>query len=236
MKEQLAILIKIQNIESEKDLIRKMLETIPEKLNVLDAGFAEFEKQLAAEGADFDELKKTYRAHESEVKSNLSKILKSKERLGMVKTNKEYQAILKEIEDIEKKNSDIEDIMLGYLENIDGKEKHLKEIKKQESPLKDKIAKEKEKILKEQQDNEKRLVRLESEGKIFFEKASPDFLDKYTKLRERVGNIVVVSVNHAVCSGCNMNIPAQLYNELHRFDSLRTCPFCRRIIYPDIEK
>ncbi|NJL58289.1 MAG: hypothetical protein HC887_00235 [Desulfobacteraceae bacterium] len=52
----------------------------------------------------------------------------------------------------------------------------------------------------------------------------------YLKVRQRVGNLAVASVSNAVCSGCNMNIPAQLYNELHRFDSLRYCPFCRRII------
>ncbi|NJL58288.1 MAG: hypothetical protein HC887_00230 [Desulfobacteraceae bacterium] len=125
MKEQLAILIRHQNIEIEKAAIQKILLTIPDKLSALDAEFAEFETRLGTEGQGLDELKKTYRTHESEVRDNLSKIKKSRERLNMVKTNKEYQAILKEIEDIEKKNSDIEDIMLEYLEQIDEKEKNL---------------------------------------------------------------------------------------------------------------
>ncbi|MEE9535799.1 MAG: C4-type zinc ribbon domain-containing protein, partial [Desulfobacterales bacterium] len=36
----------------------------------------------------------------------------------------------------------------------------------------------------------------------------------------------------AVCQGCNVNIPPQLYNELQRFDTLMFCPHCQRIIYP----
>ena len=235
MKEQLAILVRHQRIELEKDAIRKILSIVPNRLGALDAEFAEFETRLKAENEGLDELKKTYRAHESEVRENLSKIKKSKERLNMVKTNKEYQAILKEIEDIEQKNSGIEDIMLEYLEKIEEKEKNLAGIRKQSVPLKEKIATEKETILQEQQVSEKRLAKLQADGEAISAKAQPDFWKNYLKVKERVGSIAVASVSNAVCSGCNMNIPAQLYNELHRFDSIRYCPFCRRIIYPNIE-
>lgn len=235
MKEQLAILVRHQNIEIEKEAIRKILSTLPDTLSALDAEFAEFETRLGTEGQGLDELKKIYRTHESEVRDNLSKIKKSREKLNSVKTNKEYQAILKEIEDIEKKNSDIEDIMLEYLEKIDEKEKSLADITKQSVPLKEKIMKEKQRIIQEQQAGEKRLSALQKDGETISAKAQPDFWKIYLKVKERAGNIAVVSVSNAVCSGCNMNIPAQLYNELHRFDSLRYCPFCRRIIYPNIE-
>ncbi len=231
MKEQLAILVRHQNIEIEKAAIQKILLTIPDKLSALDAEFAEFEARLGTEGQGLDELKKAYRTYESEVKDNLSKIKKSRERLNMVKTNKEYQAILKEIEDIEKKNSDIEDIMLEYLEQIDEKEKNFADIKKRSAPLKEKITKEKQTILQGQQDGEKKLSELQKDSEIISAQISPDFLNIYLKVRQRVGNLAVAPVSNAVCSGCNMNIPAQLYNELHRFDSLRYCPFCRRIIY-----
>jgi uncharacterized protein len=40
-----------------------------------------------------------------------------------------------------------------------------------------------------------------------------------------------VPVSDAVCNGCNVNLPPQLYNELQRSDTLRYCPNCQRIIY-----
>jgi predicted nucleic acid-binding Zn-ribbon protein len=43
--------------------------------------------------------------------------------------------------------------------------------------------------------------------------------------------LAVVPVKDAVCHGCNVNLPPQLYNELFRCDSLRFCPNCQRIIY-----
>ena len=38
---------------------------------------------------------------------------------------------------------------------------------------------------------------------------------------------------NSICMGCHMNIPPQTYNELQRFDSLKLCPFCNRILYWD---
>jgi len=34
-----------------------------------------------------------------------------------------------------------------------------------------------------------------------------------------------------VCSGCNVNLPPQMYNEIQRFDRIRFCPNCQRIVY-----
>jgi predicted nucleic acid-binding Zn-ribbon protein len=47
----------------------------------------------------------------------------------------------------------------------------------------------------------------------------------------RKGGIAISQVVNATCSGCNMNIPPQMYNELQKRDSLKFCPNCERIIY-----
>jgi len=56
-------------------------------------------------------------------------------------------------------------------------------------------------------------------------------LEKYERIRNRNGGIGVVSVWKAVCNGCHMNIPPQLYNELQKSSELMICPNCNRIIY-----
>ncbi|MBW2644346.1 MAG: hypothetical protein JRC89_13545 [Deltaproteobacteria bacterium] len=38
-------------------------------------------------------------------------------------------------------------------------------------------------------------------------------------------------VKDALCYGCNVNLPPQLYNELFLGNSLKFCPNCQRIIY-----
>lgn len=235
MKEKLKVLISLQKIETEKETIQKALSAIPEKSDALDAEIAEFEKKMTDETAVLDELRKKYRSHELEVRENHSKIAKSKERLNAIKTNKEYQAMLKEIEDIETKNSEIEELMMGYLEQIETKEKYVAALGKDGIQIGNRITKEKENIHKEQAEGGKKLSKLESESESLSKKADPDMLYKYRKVRGRVFGSAIVPVANAVCGGCNMNIPAQLYNELYRFDTLRFCPFCYRMIYVDTE-
>ena len=57
-------------------------------------------------------------------------------------------------------------------------------------------------------------------------------LATYNNVKSLQSNAIgIVAVADAVCQGCNMNIPPQMYNELQRGDSLKKCPNCDRIIY-----
>jgi hypothetical protein len=58
-----------------------------------------------------------------------------------------------------------------------------------------------------------------------------EILKTYNRVKLRVGAIGIVPVNNAVCNGCHLTIPPQMYNELHRQDSLKFCPHCHRMIY-----
>jgi hypothetical protein len=60
----------------------------------------------------------------------------------------------------------------------------------------------------------------------------PDVLKRYGAIRMRRG-LAVVAVRSGTCTGCNMNMPPQLYNTLQRGTSLETCPYCHRMIYWD---
>ena len=62
-------------------------------------------------------------------------------------------------------------------------------------------------------------------------KADPKLISVLDDVKKKVRGLAVVPVQQAICMGCHMNIPAQLFNELQRFDELRFCPHCHRIIY-----
>ena len=61
--------------------------------------------------------------------------------------------------------------------------------------------------------------------------ADPQLITVLDDVKKKVRGLAVVPVQQAICMGCHMNIPAQLFNELQRFDELRFCPHCHRIIY-----
>ena len=230
-REQLDVIVKLQEVEIETVRIKAVLNEAPKKLNTLDEKLKEFEKIIEDKQTTLKEAKKKYRESESEVQMNLSSISKKNEKLSSIKTNKEYSAILKEIEEITRRNSQIEDVMLGILDEIADCEKNLLEKNEEYKELKEEILSEKEDLIKEAEKEEKKLRICEEDGKAIMEKAVPELLERYNLIRERSKGIAIVSAKKAVCQGCYMNIPPQMYNELQRCDTLKFCPHCQRIIY-----
>ncbi len=233
-KEQIHFLVKLQQIEIDAGKLQKQIDSVDNRIEALETGVKDFEKIIVQEETVINELNQKYKTCETDVQINLERIAKSKEKLRSVKTNKEYQSSLKEIEDLEAINSKIEDDMLEFLDHIEDAEKKLGDVKSDYSSKLDQANAEKNKILEQAEQGKKQLTELNaSRGDISLGIES-ELLKKFTETKTKQANrVAIVAVSDAVCRGCNMNIPPQLYNELHRFDSLQYCPNCQRIIYVD---
>ncbi len=231
IKEQIKILVNLQNIERESANIKSKLNDVSTRMDVLDSRLSAVEGNVENETVQLGNLQKQYREFESDVQLNLSQVQKSQVKLRSIKTNKEYQSILKEIEDIQNKNSLIEDEMITCLDRMDDAEKVISLKKEEFATVKDDVSIEKESIARETEQNKKRLAELEAEWKKISAEIDSELIRKYTTVKEKVKSRAVAAVKNAVCQGCNLNIPPQLYNELQRFDNLKFCPHCQRIIY-----
>ncbi|MEA3429384.1 MAG: C4-type zinc ribbon domain-containing protein [Thermodesulfobacteriota bacterium] len=231
IKEQIDILVKLQKIEIESEDIKLMLSNVSKKLDSFDVKLKEFEQSVIDKESQLNDLKKKYRSYESDAQMNLSQIKNSQEKLRAVKTNREYQSSLKEIEKLKIKNSQIEDEMLECLDRMDGSEKVIAARKDEYLKLKKIVGSDKEIIKQEAKHGEERLVKLEAEWNSVSSKVNPEVLKKYMTIKQKIKGIAIASVKGAVCNGCNMNLPPQLYNELQSCDTLKFCPNCQRIIY-----
>jgi uncharacterized protein len=231
MKEQIKVLVKLQHLDAESIRIKSTLNDVSKKLKHLDSSLEEIEQTIKDQESVLDGLKKQYRDYESDVKLNLAKINKSQEKLRSVKTNKEYQSLLKEIEDVKSKNSSIEDIMIECLDRIDEAEAIIATKKDEYLQLSDHIKSEKQSIEHDAEIDKKKLDELDTDRKNVSGLIDAQLLKIYLVIKEQQEGLAVVPVKDAVCHGCNVNLPPQLYNELFRYDSLKFCPNCHRIIY-----
>ena len=229
-KDQLETLAKLQSMETETNIINAKLRIVPEKIESFDREVQAIDKKLTDESTRLDELKKVYRKYESDVNENLSKMRKSQEKLRGVKTNKEYQSTLKEIETIKTINSEIEDKMIDCLDQMDEVEKYLAVKRDEFRVLKDQIETEKDAIQQESEAGRIRISELQAEWDTISKQVHPELMKTYKQVQDQRG-VAIVAVKNAVCQGCNLNIPPQMYNELQRGDGLRFCPHCQRIIY-----
>jgi len=232
MKEQINILSKLQEIEIETQSIKSTLSDVSRKIETLDADLKEFERTIEDRESVFNELEKKYRDYESDVRINLDHEKKIQAKLRSVKTNKEYQSLLKEIEDVKTKNSNIEDKMIECLDRMDETERIIEMKREEFLQFSDRAKREKEIIKQAAEQGKNKISKLDIDWKEISCMISPELLNKYLSIiKQQQGGLAVVSVKDAVCNGCNVNLPPQLYNELFRGDKLNFCPNCQRIIY-----
>jgi hypothetical protein len=231
-KEQILSLVNLQRIEIEISSIKTKIGNVDQRLGKLDESLRDFKQVIDEQESVIDELNHKYRSYETDVRMNLDGIKKSEAKLSSVKTNKEYQALLKEIDDLKEKNSNLEDVMIEFLDRIEDAENTLNAKMTEYSELQARLNNEKETIQEETETGKRQLENLDVALNSVVAEIDAGLLAIYNKTKSLQGNgIAIVAVKDAICQGCNMNIPPQMYNELQRGDSLKKCPICDRIIY-----
>jgi len=230
-REKIQSLVELQTVEADIRCVETLLAGTPAKLAAVTLELEAFEATLAEEDGQLQAVQKTYREQEREAQVALAQIRKSNERLATVKTNKEYQLILKEIDDLKRKNSLIEDEMLACLDRIEAADAAVKQKKAQVLALRQTADLQKAQIERETRQLTAHLTDLTQAGREAARAVDPVLLESFRRVQEQVKQGAVAPVVDAVCQGCHLNIPWQLFNELHRFDELTFCPHCRRIIF-----
>ncbi len=231
MDEKLNVLLMIQSIDTKFDNISREKEETPKEIEKLKEGLDLLDSTVEQNLSTVEELKKERRKVERELEEIDLKLKKSKLRLNEVKSNREYQAVLKEIEDLKDLTFQKEETVIKWMEEIEIQEKKCADntVRREESQ-------------EEYKSNEKafsqRIRELDKEVQSLNEKRvqlSPsldeDLLRQYNGLRSHLKGRVVVPVIDGVCQECHLGIPPQQYNELIKGDSLQSCPHCSRIIY-----
>ena len=237
MKEKLLLLIKLQECDSELVKLSAKKKTLPEEIDKLNREFTVFEEDIKKNKTKYDDLKSRHAENETKIKRINEGIVKTKERMLEVKNNKEYQAMLKEIETAELSRSDVETAIISLLDEMD---KFAVLVKKDDELLKqrkNKYEQEKKAIEDELNAVDANATGLEQQRNELQKNIPDDLIFQYEKIKKRNNGIGVTYVWKAVCHGCHMNIPPQLYNEVQRSEELYSCPNCNRIIYfQDMEK
>ena len=234
IKAQIQYLAELQVLEIDIKTVNRLLAEIPEELEGLARQRSEFNLTIERVENEVDTLQKQYRSWEGESQSISDKIAKEEEKLRSVKNNKEYQALLAGIDHFKTDRSAIEDRMIESLEATDDAEAHLTREKEAYSRFKAQLFRQREAINRRADRKQRQLEELEGSKSRLVDDLEPEFLNRFHHVRALKGDgLAVAPVQNAVCKGCNINIPPQLYNELQRFERLLMCPNCQRIIYHD---
>ena len=156
---------------------------------------------------------------------------KFEKQMDLIQTQREYEALDKEIRDSGEKEQDLR-------RDLQKEEQALTEMKANLEKDEAMIHKQEEEVEKEQahikeslQDRNKQLRALERKEKTITPGLDEEILFKFERIIRSKSGLGIVPIDHGVCSGCHMILTSQFVNEVRGGDGIRFCPFCSRILF-----
>ncbi len=219
----------MQKLDTQLIVHERKRAGMPERLAEIEQDLQNAKEKLARQKEIIEELDKERRLKEKELDTEKEKIKKVQAKLHEIKTNKEYQAVLKETEAAQAANDKTEEETILLLERIEELRKDYDASQAYVKKRDKEVEAEKKELEKEMASVEAVVSVLRKERDGLMSKVSGDAKARYRILLEKRSGVAVVNVKDGVCLGCYMNIPPQLFIEVTRNAQLISCPSCNRI-------
>lgn len=231
MNNQLQKLIELQAIDREILEFDRILAAVPGQIRSGQAEMDAITKELNDAREVIADMKKSNKQLEADVQAENDHMAKIKTKLTAVKTNKEYSAILTEVESVKEKVSAFEDKELEVMESLEEKAGELPAIearfKEEENNFKEYKAKKEAEA--ERVKREREIVIGKRQG--ILDTIEPKRLELYNKILKRNDGVAVVAVRESMCQGCFHRLRPQVVIDVKIGEDIVECAHCYRFLY-----
>jgi uncharacterized protein len=230
MNATLESLVRLQQAENEMRRVEGELAAVPRAKAEVEARMAEERGRLEAAKTALEGCQKARKQHEAEVQDLEGKRSKYKGQLMEVKTNKEYTAMLHEIETVEREIRSREDQILVEMEQAEG---FAAEAKREEILYKS-VAETGRTEVETLEDKAAQLqveVRRLTEERDRLAAAVPgEAMELFARVAKLRGAAVSPAVE-GMCTLCHVKLRPQMWVDLKKNEELIQCPACSRVLF-----
>lgn len=223
-------LLDVQKVDLEIRDMETEAATIPTVFKKWDMLVAEKKTELTALKATVEEGQKSLRRLERQVEEKQQELTKYNSQLPLIKTNREYNAILLEIDNVEKEISDIEESIINDMTELESAEARAAAKAIEVDSAEEEARREKEKLDQKLKQIEEKLVGTRSEREQLAASVDGRLLSQYDRIRIKKGGLATAKINHESCGACHMLLPPQVVNETIG-GVVKVCPSCNRLLY-----
>lgn len=229
--EQIRQLVALQRVDDAIHSAKNALDSAPRELDALQQKFTSVDTQRTRVLEKIAHLKEQEKRLTAEIEEETARLRKSKNKLMQVSNTREYQAMAREMDNLEKRNHTREEERAALAEEHQLQDTALTEIaaawSKVEAELSAFTSGMKNRLTEGQATLDDLVRKRSSVGS----EVPRPVLERYEFIRRRLDHPVIVPVKEGICAGCRIAIPPQSFIELQSGQKILNCPNCQRLIY-----
>ena len=231
MKQELLQLVRLQDLMRRAEADGQKIAAVPASVARLEKELLGAQEEVDRESARLEELQKDRRKLEGDLMAVETRIEKFQSQLQEVKTNKEYQAMLREIETCRSERARLDERILLEMEESDQHSAVFRQVEERLEAKRRDTEQGKRRLADEVERMKREKAELETERDQIASTIHASFLDPFMKVARQRKGVALVPVEEELCGGCHVRVMPTLIQQIRRATSLIACDSCRRFLY-----
>ena len=231
MPPETALVLRLQAIDLRIADLKKEIAQLPKHIAEIEKQLEHHTRRLEADRAALAANQRERKRLEGEIQIQEQKAAKLKDQMLQAKTNEQYRAFQHEISFCEEQIRKFEDKILDLMAEAEPLEKNVTLAEERLKTEKVEVEAQKEDAEKRAADDRAELASCESERAQLAAGLPPAVAAAYERIRKRNANgVVVAEVVEGRCTGCQMLLRPQYYQDLKKSTEVMYCETCGRIL------
>ncbi len=224
-------LIRLQQLDDFVEQARRTISEHPARVKALDDRLDEARDHVAAAKQRTADNQAARRALEKDLAALQGRLSKYKDQLMEVKTNREYQAMQKEIEVAQQEVRAIEDRILERMVEADDLAAAVKAAEAAQTAAQKEIDAERKKMEAEVARLQAELDQSNARRQAILAGITAEVLAIYQTVAPKRKGIAVAEARDGRCTLCQVRLRPKVFNDVLRNDTIIQCESCQRILY-----
>jgi predicted nucleic acid-binding Zn-ribbon protein len=230
MNDEIRVLVELSHADLECSRLHARTEAIPRELEKHEAELVIHRRALEEQEGRREDLHRERRMMEHDADGARQRRRDLELQQFRIKNNVEYQAMLREIGDLNHRADELETQALKLLEDENLIQQEIDRLNELVAQEERRLSGVRERLTAELAGFSRQLDAARGGRDSLVVRLSPALRNRYERIRRSKGDMAVVGVEGGACGGCGYQLPPQRLVELQKQERVIVCEGCGRIL------